>query len=330
MSSSISFLSVVKEIEQQYVSLPKAWRLRVEKWVERLVTSGGNASWTRHRNAWVRLLLVQVLAKKLEDPFLTQPPDGSLPPFPRHLLHHLKNSMGAHEGAFWRDLYSRLDIEAADGDLPSMPTKQQLQHPPPPPPPPLPSQPQSQPLSIPSDVGSMKMLIKEQMARIALLEEQLQQEREAHQEQIAQLTTAAAKLRNNKSNIITSRKIVSRGARAGLKIYDIARPAVRISTNSFVEHEEQKHNGDYGEAEEQEDEVEEEEDDYAEARSFYRHNNSRLHNSSSSLASPRRKEWDWSKEKQSASKAPATGLSQDEVSFLEYLESFEESCQALR
>ena len=322
MSNSISFLSVVKEIEQQYVSLPKAWRLRVEKWVERLVTSGGNASWARHRNAWARLLLVQVLAKKLEEPFLTQPPDGSLPPFPRHLLHHLKNSQGPHEGAFWRDLYSRLDIDAADEDLSSLATKQRLQ----PPPPPRQPQPQPHPLSIPSDVGSMKMLIKEQISRIALLEEQLRQEREAHQEQIAQLTCSAATAtqRSNKSNpIITSRRIVSRGAKAGLKIYEIARPAARLSTDSFVDHEVEKQYGDYGETENDEDG----EDDYAEARNF-RYNNSRLHNTSSS----RRKEWDWSKEKQSEGSkgVPLPGLSQDEVSFLEYLESFEESCQALR
>ena len=211
---NLSFVSAVKEIEASYGGLPKASRLRVEKWVERLVTSAGNEAWARHRNAYAKLLLGQVLAKKLEEPFLSNPAAGSLPPFPRHLMHHLKGILGVHEGAFWRDLYARMDLDETNFEpLVAKPHK-----------------PVAQPVSIPNDLQGLKMLIKEQMSRIALLEQQLHHERQAHEAEVQELLTqveaAARPPAPPLSPSITSKRIIPNRARQALKIYDIARPAV--------------------------------------------------------------------------------------------------------
>ena len=176
--SNISFLSVVKEIESQYIHLPKSSRIRVERWVERLVTAGGNKAWIRHRNAYARLLLGQVLAKKLGEPFAEMPPTGgSLPPFPAHLMHHLRGVLGTHEGSFWRDLYSHMDLDASKYDQPvalsSPSSATDLSGP-------------NAVVSIPNDVAGLKMLIREQMARISLLEQQLRAERVQHELELLQ------------------------------------------------------------------------------------------------------------------------------------------------
>lgn len=185
--SNISFLSVVKEIEAQYIHLPKSSRIRVERWVERLVTAGGNKAWIRHRNAYARLLLGQVLAKKLVEPFAEMPATGgSLPPFPAHLMHHLRSVLGTHEGSFWRDLYSRMDLDASKYDhlaaSSSHPVASSSS--------PFSSSDLSGPnavASIPNDLAGLKMLIREQMARISLLEQQLHAERVQHEVELQAL-----------------------------------------------------------------------------------------------------------------------------------------------
>ena len=186
--SNISFLSTIKEIESQYIHLPKSSRIRVEKWVERLVTTGGNKPWIRHRNAYARLLLGQVLAKKLTEPFCEMPATGgSLPPFPNHLLHHLRSVLGTHESSFWRDLYSRMDLDASkydshwkEDEAPiSLHKGNDLSGP-------------HAVTSIPNDTAGLKILIREQMARIALLEQQLQTERIQQEVDLQSLRMAVA------------------------------------------------------------------------------------------------------------------------------------------
>jgi hypothetical protein len=110
LAPSHYFQRAVHEIERNYKSLGKSQRIRVERWVEKLVNSGGNAAWNRHRNAYVKLLLMMVLKKKLEEPFHILPADGQLPPFPSHLKVLLKQTSDLHANEFWRDLYDRMDV----------------------------------------------------------------------------------------------------------------------------------------------------------------------------------------------------------------------------
>ena len=116
-SLDTSFLSFLKELERCYLYLEKRLRLRVEKWIERLASSGANPSFRRHRNNYTRLLLGMVLKKNLEDPFHQAPPDGQIPPFPAHLKSLLKGIQGPHESVFWRDLYSRLLVQDDNGQM---------------------------------------------------------------------------------------------------------------------------------------------------------------------------------------------------------------------
>lgn len=225
-AGNLSFVSAIKEIEANYGSLSKVLRVRVEKWVEKLVTTGGTEAWLRnHRNAYARLLLSQVLARKLDEPFLTMPPLGSLPPFPRHLLHRLRGLMGTHEGSFWRELYSRMDLDQNNFEPPAVSVVVEQ------------GGARGAPAaSVPNDLAGMKMLIREQMNRIALLEQQLQQERLSHEQEIRELLVRAAEATSASSRppapplapSIVVKRIVPKEARH-LKIYDIAKPAVFAS-----------------------------------------------------------------------------------------------------
>lgn len=96
--------------------LSKQYRLRVEKWIERLITSGGqNLVWKKHRNEYTKLLLHMVISKNLTEPFHQCPPDGQLPQFPKHIAqYHLKEKVSdAHEIIFWKDIYVRLNARTS-------------------------------------------------------------------------------------------------------------------------------------------------------------------------------------------------------------------------
>jgi chromosome segregation ATPase len=103
-----SFLLWVKEIEMRYTELPKDQRIRVERWLDKLVGIDTNYEFVKERNMYAKLLLDMVFVKKLSFPFHTAPPEGSLPRFPNHLRLSLKNTVGAHETQFWRELYKRV------------------------------------------------------------------------------------------------------------------------------------------------------------------------------------------------------------------------------
>ena len=106
MKEARVFLSCLKEIERNYLYLPKSVRIRIEKWIEKVALSGGtNAIWNNHRNMYTRLLLGMILARNLKSPFDAFPPDHALPPFPSHLNPLLKDLQGPHESNFWRELY---------------------------------------------------------------------------------------------------------------------------------------------------------------------------------------------------------------------------------
>lgn len=164
---------------------------RIERWIEKLVVVGKNEVWKKDRNMYARLLLSMVLAKSFSDPFDSTPPDGSLPPFPSYLKSKLKNIAGPHESFFWRDVYDRL-IPSVSVDTVSSPAPF---------------------LDFTSTVVldpnmketyNLRQLIAEQSRRIEILEEQMNQERLIHQEDVQRL------LQHHKSEVDRIRQAYSR------------------------------------------------------------------------------------------------------------------------
>lgn len=80
-----SFLKYLKEIEQCYITFPKALRIRIEKWISKLSSVGQNPVWRKNRNKYAKLLLNMVAIKTLSEPFHTLPPEGPLGPLPVYL-----------------------------------------------------------------------------------------------------------------------------------------------------------------------------------------------------------------------------------------------------
>jgi chromosome segregation ATPase len=111
-----TFLCYLKEIEIRYTMLPKSSRIRIEKWIEKLIEVPGSAGGTtknssiltKDRNLYTRLLLEMLITKSLSYPFTVLPNDGPLPSFPTNLKLRMKNFIGLHESLFWKDLYERL------------------------------------------------------------------------------------------------------------------------------------------------------------------------------------------------------------------------------
>jgi hypothetical protein len=104
-----AFLCYLKEIEIRYTMLPKSSRIRIEKWIEKLIEVGTtNSIMTKDRNLYTRLLLEMLITKSVSYPFTTLPSDGPLPLFPTNLKLRMKNFIGLHESLFWKDLYERL------------------------------------------------------------------------------------------------------------------------------------------------------------------------------------------------------------------------------
>lgn len=107
----VSFLVMVKEIERNYQSLSKQLKIRIEKWIVKLVTSGvENYVWRKNRNEYAKLLLHMVILKRLSDPFHTLPPDGQLHQFPGYLSssNFHNKAADANQISFWDDIYARL------------------------------------------------------------------------------------------------------------------------------------------------------------------------------------------------------------------------------
>eukprot|EP01017_Pseudomicrothorax_dubius_P034877 TRINITY_DN482_c0_g1_i2.p1 TRINITY_DN482_c0_g1~~TRINITY_DN482_c0_g1_i2.p1 ORF type:complete len:111 (+),score=19.63 TRINITY_DN482_c0_g1_i2:227-559(+) len=73
------FIRIMYEIEQSYNDLNKHEKIRVEQWTKKLCQITTNVTWKQNRNLYARLLLDQVIKKRLEEPFSKMPPESSLP-----------------------------------------------------------------------------------------------------------------------------------------------------------------------------------------------------------------------------------------------------------
>jgi len=174
MDHNKPFTDCIKEIESNYVSFPKAHRIRIERWIEKLVTSSDlNPKWRRHRDLYARFLLSMVISKRLDEPFTQFPPDGQLQSFPVEKIYKCKDLLGPRESIFWRQMYNSLtattqSIKQSELDLSRRNSTITA---------PMPGQ----------DMYNLNLIIKEQANRIDLLEEKLQEERLRHEMQIRQL-----------------------------------------------------------------------------------------------------------------------------------------------
>ena len=176
------FSDCLKEIRIAYLELAKPIRLRVEKWVEKLVlTTDKNLTWKRHRNAYAKLLLGMIVSETLSDPFHQFPPDGPLPTFPSQHNHKFKSMLGAHESSFWRELFQNLESsetnsKTARADSDSSRLLEMLERP---------TLSPSRPVN--REIQNLAALIRQQESRIQLLEQQLKDERIQHELQIQRL-----------------------------------------------------------------------------------------------------------------------------------------------
>lgn len=193
-----SFANCLSEIEKSYLVLPKAARIRVERWVEKLVSTGNNATWKKHRNEYARLLLNMVIARNLEAPFHVMPPEGPIAPFTSQFRAFNKNTLGPHESSFWRDLYQQLgdhpNVNAQDEDKgevsfqdnrrdrvgEAIASKVQGAVK-------ACSSSANNQVILSREVQSLNLLIREQGHKIKLLEQQLHDERTQHELQLQRL-----------------------------------------------------------------------------------------------------------------------------------------------
>lgn len=171
----LTFAKCLREIEKSYKILTKPLRIRVEKWVEKLVVSGSNGQWRKHRNAYARLLLNMIIAQKMTEPFHTQPPDGPLPTFPFHLRSFSKDLLGSHEASFWKGLYDGMQQSAVNSHMSG--AKDIASH----------YDNSADATRYSRELASLSVLVQEQQEKIRLLEEQLREERIRHELQLQRL-----------------------------------------------------------------------------------------------------------------------------------------------
>jgi len=124
-----------------------------------------------------------VVANKFSEPFNVMPSDGPLQSFPSYLNLKLKESFGPHESSFWRRLYQHIDNPKAHGEDRSgrdsnLSTtrgedKFYFRY--------------ETDFSANKDIQNLSLLAREQEQRIVLLEQQLRDERLAHELEIQRL-----------------------------------------------------------------------------------------------------------------------------------------------
>lgn len=97
-----SFIEMVEEIQREYIKFSKPERIRIERWIEKLVSVvsvnfvreqndfAGNLQWRRERNLYTKNLLDCVIKRSLREPFHALPPNGPLMQLPSHIRLHSK------------------------------------------------------------------------------------------------------------------------------------------------------------------------------------------------------------------------------------------------
>ena len=72
-------MECLKAVQRHYVHFPKATRLRIEAWVQKIAAgamSNGNDCFALHRHRYASLLMHQCMKRTLSDPF-DKPPPGT-------------------------------------------------------------------------------------------------------------------------------------------------------------------------------------------------------------------------------------------------------------
>eukprot|EP01031_Cornospumella_fuschlensis_P029458 gene29458-35557_t len=169
-----AFVRCLQEIERTYVHLPKSLRIRTEKWIEKLVSTGSNLVWRKHRNAYVRLLLNMVVTRTFSEPFHVLPPEGPLPSFPAHVKAFQKDLIGPHETKFWRELYQRATEVAKENPSTDAVNSSILAS-------------NAADSAVFKEVRNLNLLIREQAVKIDQLEQQLKHERMQYELEIQRL-----------------------------------------------------------------------------------------------------------------------------------------------
>ena len=94
-----NFIEMVDEIQREYIKFSKPERIRIERWIEKLVAVvsvncfrdqtdfAGSLQWRRERNLYTKNLLDGVIKRSLREPFHVLPPDGPLMQLPSHIRH---------------------------------------------------------------------------------------------------------------------------------------------------------------------------------------------------------------------------------------------------
>lgn len=193
-----TFAQCLSEIEKSYLVLPKPIRIRIERWIEKLASTGNNPVWKRDRNEYAKLLLNMITARRLEAPFNCMPPEGPLPPFPSQNRGQSRHLLGAHETSFWRELYQRFDHDQDEPDHAGPdsfafrekkqdPIAAAMQEKLGRPPSKVAGSSEANNVALSREIQTLNMLIREQTQRIRLLEQQLHDERTQHELQIQRL-----------------------------------------------------------------------------------------------------------------------------------------------
>lgn len=214
------FDDCIKEIESNYVSFPKVNRIRIEKWVEKLVMStSSNLKWRKHRDLYARYLLSLVISKRLDEPFTQLPPDGPLPSFPVEKIYKCKDLLGSRESKFWRQMYNSLTTTQSIKQNVSLNDQERnyFQR----------TNNYSTKLIPGQDMHNLNLIIKEQASRIELLEEKLHEERLRHEMQIRQLINKYGKQFNSWNFINRSSQTAASPTYTDLQHTSILRPSSR-------------------------------------------------------------------------------------------------------
>lgn len=187
------FISCLQEIEALYrLNLTsKAQRLRVEKWIQKLINIGPNVTWRRDRNSYAKVLLNQIIQKQLSEPFHCLPKEGPLPSCPFNMKidrtsSQVEPSYMSHETKFWKAVYSQMQqiddvgvtssinnrsYESLIGSEPKKQKQPAVTH-------------SVKPLKHTQDSQEnreLRALIREQDVRMKLLEQQLKDERKQYE-----------------------------------------------------------------------------------------------------------------------------------------------------